>query len=126
MFVEKRKPKGFLLTEMTIALTIFSLLFLALAISLHTFAKFNRYQLVRQRCISAAQAQLDSIAVTGKPISTEDFKRLWPKLNISMKKSDAAGQWQGMKLVKVTAKGNSFNKIVKVELSRYILDEEGR
>lgn len=114
---------GFLLTEMTVALTVTGILLVGFALSLHAFATFNRYQLVRQRCIAAAQAELDSIAVTGKPIPAEDFKRLWPMLSVSIKKSAGTGQWEGMKLVEVTTKGKSFRSEVKVRLSRYILTE---
>jgi len=114
---------GFLLTEMTVALTVTGILLVGFALSLHAFATFNRYQLVRQRCIAAAQAELDSIAVTGKPVPSEDFKRLWPMLSVSIKKSAGTGQWEGMKLVEVTTKGKSFRSEVKVRLSRYILTE---
>jgi len=114
---------GFLLTEMTVALTVTGILLVGFALALHSFATFNRYQLVRQRCIAAAQAELDSIAVTGKPIPAEDFERLWPMLSISIKKTAGTGQWEGMKLVEVTTKGKSFRSEVKVRLSRYILTE---
>ena len=127
---KNKKYSGFLLTEIVVSLTILGILLACLALSLNGFRKFNHYQLVRQRCTAAAQAELDSIAVTGKLISDEDFKRLWPKLSVSIKESAGAGQWEGMKLVKVTTKANSFNKKVKVELCRYIpwdesLVEEG-
>ncbi len=114
---------GFLLTEMTVALTVTGILLVGFALSLHAFATFNRYQLVRQRCIAAAQAELESISTTGKPVPSEDFKRLWPMLSVSIKKTAGTGQWEGMKLVEVTTKGKSFRSEVKVRLSRYILTE---
>jgi len=115
------KYDGFLLTEMTVALTVLGTLLVAFALSLHAFAKFNRYQLERQRCIAAAQAHLDSIAATGKPIAAFDFERLWPRLSFSIKESAGTNQWEGMKLVEVTTKTKSFRHEVKVQLSRYIL-----
>lgn len=118
------KYGGFLLTEMTVTLTILGILLAGLALALHGFAKFNHYQLVRQRCTAAAQAELDSIATTGKPIHDEDLSRLWPKTSISIKKSPGVGQWQAMELVEVTANGESFRKEVKIRLSRYILRAE--
>ena len=121
---KNRKYGGFLLIEITIAFSILGILLIGMALSLHGFAKFNRYQLVRQRCISAAQAELDSITIMDKPIPDEDFKRLWPKLGVNIKKSAGTGQWQGMKLVEVTATGKSFNKEVNVQLARYILMNE--
>ena len=113
-----------MLTEMMVAATILGILLVVLALSLNGFAKFNRYQLVRQRCIAAAQAELDSITATGTPIPDEDFERLWPKLTISIKSSPGTGQWQGMKLVEVTANGKSFSKEVKVQLARYALGDK--
>jgi hypothetical protein len=77
---------------------------------------------MRQHCVAAAQAQLDSIAVTGEAIRDEDFKRLWPNLSFSIKESAGSGQWEGMKLIEVTAGGMSFGKEVKVQLCRYFLD----
>lgn len=123
---KNKKYGGFLLTEITVALTVLGILLIGLALSLDGFARFNRYQLVRQRCTAAAQAELDSIAAMGKPIRDEDFKRLWPKLSISIQESAGIGQWEGMKLVEVTASGKSFRKEVKVQLCRYILAKEGQ
>lgn len=120
---KSKKISGFLLSEVMVALTILGILLAGFALSLHGFAKFNHYQLVRQRCIAAAQAQIDSIAATGKQIRDEDFKRLWPKLSVSIKTSAGTGQWQGTNLVEVTASGKSFRNEVEVKLSRYILAE---
>ena len=83
MFVKKRKYSGFFLTEIIVASGILGILLVGLAMSMFGFAKFNRYQLVRQQCIAAAQAELDSITATSKPIPDEDFKRLWPKLEVN-------------------------------------------
>ncbi len=124
MSVKNKKYGGFFITEIIVALSILAILLVGLALSLYGFAKFNRYQLVRQQCIAAAQAELDSITTTGKPIPDEDFKRLWPKLGVNIKKSAGTGQWQAMTLVEVTATGKSFNKEVKVQLARYILGNE--
>jgi len=122
--VKSKKYGGFFITEFTIASAIFGILLVGLALSLYGFAKFNRYQLVRQQCIAAAQAELDSITITGKPIPDEDFKRLWPKLGVNIKSSAGTGQWQAMTLVEVTANGMSFSKEVKVQLARYVLENE--
>lgn len=120
MLDKRRRNSGFLMTELIVGLSVFTILVVAFALSLDGFAKFNRYQLVRQQCIAAAQAQLDCIAATGKPIPDEDVERLWPKLSLSTKDSDGQGQWQGLKLVEVTATGKSFRNQVSVRLSRYV------
>jgi len=121
---KNKKYGGFLFTDLVVGLTVLGILLAGLALSLHGFAKFNHYQLLRQHCIAAAQAELDSIAITGRPIPDEALKRLWPKVSVSIQQSEGAGQWEGMKLVKVTASGKSFRKQVKVQLSRYILGQE--
>jgi len=121
---KNKKYSGFLFTDLVVGLIVLGILLAGLALSLHGFAKFNHYQLLRQRCIAAAQAELDSIAITGRPIRDEDVKRLWPKVSVSIQQSQGIGQWEGMKLVKVTAGGKSFRKEVKVQLSRYILGKE--
>ena len=116
---KKRRYGGFLLVEMTVGLTVLAVLLAGVAFSMNGMAKFNRYQLVRQQCIAAAQAQLDSLTVTGKPIQDEDFHRIWPQISVSIEKSAGLGQWQGTELVEVTASGRSFRKEVKIQLSRY-------
>jgi len=108
------------MTEMIVALTVLAMLLAGLALSMNGLGKFNRYQLIRQQCIAAAQAELDSLTATGKSISDEDFLRIWPQLSVSVKKSDGTGQWQTMNLVEVTASGRSFRKEVKIQLSRYV------
>ena len=114
------KRKGYLLVEIIVSIAVLGILILAFTMSLNGFARFNRVQLVRQQCTAAAQAQLDSIAATGKTIPDEDFQRLWPKLNVSIKQSDGTGQWEGLNLVEVEASGMGFSHPVKIRLSRYI------
>ncbi|HEW79595.1 MAG TPA: type II secretion system protein [Phycisphaerales bacterium] len=123
MTAENKKYGGFLLTELIVSLVVLGIVLVCLAMSLNGFRRFNNYQLVRQRCVAAAQAELDSITVTGNRISQENFRQLWPKLNVLVEKSDGTGQWKGLKLIKVKTKGKSFNKDVEIELSRYILVE---
>jgi type II secretory pathway pseudopilin PulG len=124
VFAKNKKNSGFFLAETIVASGVLALLLAGMAMSLYGFAKFNRYQLVRQQCIAAARAELDSITITGKPIPDEDFKRLWPKLDINIKSSTGTGQWQGLSLVEVTANGISYNKEVKVKLARYVLQNK--
>ncbi len=119
MSAENKRYEGFLLTELAVSMTIMGIILAGLALSLQGFAKFNRYQLVRQQCIAAAQAQLESLATTGGPIPDEDIARLWSDLSVSIKRSPGIGQWSAMELVEVTAVGKSFRKEVKIQLSRY-------
>jgi len=111
---------GFFMTEIIVAFAVMAMLIAGLALSMNGMAKFNHYQLVRQQCIAAAQAQIDSITVMGEPIKDEDLHRIWPQLSVSVKKTAGTGQWQAMDLVEVTASGNSFHKEVEIQLSRYV------
>jgi type II secretory pathway pseudopilin PulG len=124
VFGKNKKNSGFFLTEIIVASAIIGMLLVGLAMSMYGFAKFNRYQLVRQQCMAAAQGELDSITTTGKPIPDEDFKRLWPKLDVNIKSSAGTDQWQGLSLVEVTANGMSYSKEVKVKLARYVLENK--
>jgi len=117
---KNKRRSGFFLTEMTVSMTLLAMLLAGLALSLHGIAKFNHYQLVRQKCIAAAQAQLESIAATGGPISDDDIAGLWSNISVSTEKSPGNGQWSSMELVEVTAVGKSFRKEVKIRLSRYL------
>lgn len=115
-----RRNSGFLLTEMIVAAMTLGLIAAVLALSVYTFSRLNHYHLVTQHCIAAAQAQLDSITATSKPIPEEDFQRLWPRITISMEETPGTGQWEGMKLAKATATGHSYRTKVKIQLSRYV------
>jgi hypothetical protein len=110
---------------MIVGATLLGIIMSALALSLYTFSRLNHYHLTTQHCIAAAQAQLDSITATGKPIPDEDFQRLWPKISISMENIPGMGQWEGMKLAKVTATGQSYRTTVKVQLGRYVENMPG-
>ena len=121
---KKRRSGGFIFAEIAVSLTVMAMLLAGVALSMNGIAKFNRYQLIRQHCIAAAQAELDSLTATGKPIGDEDFSRIWPQLNVSIEKSAGQGQWQGTQLVKVTTSGKYLRKHVTIELSRYISQEE--
>jgi len=123
MFSKNRRYGGFLLAEMTVSLTILAMLLASVAFSLNGIAKFNSYQLVRQQCVAAAQAELDSLTATGKSIPDEDVRRIWPRISVTTEKSAGDGQWLGTELVEVTASGKSFRKEVKIQLSRYILTD---
>jgi type II secretory pathway pseudopilin PulG len=124
MSCKKRRYRGFIFVEIMVSLTVMAMLLAGVAFSLNGLAKFNRYQLIRQQCIAAAQAELDSLTATGEPIKDEDFSRIWPRLSVSIEKSTGQGQWQGTQLVKVTTSSKYLRKQVTIELSRYISRDE--
>jgi type II secretory pathway pseudopilin PulG len=123
---ENKRHRGFLMTELIVSMTVLGVIITAFAFSLTGFGRFNHHQLIRQRCISAGQATLDSTAITGKPISAQDIERLWPGVTVSIQETDGTGQWQGMKLLQVTTSANSFNRKVEVRLCRYVLENAVR
>jgi type II secretory pathway pseudopilin PulG len=116
--------RGFLMTELMVSLVVLGMLLIAFTISLGGFRRLNHYQLTKQHCISAAQATLDSIAATGAEIDGNDLKRLWPNISIRIDETEGTGQWNGLKLITVTAKGQSLSKKTEVRLSRYFSKQE--
>lgn len=121
---EKVIYHGFIMTELIVSLTVLAMILIAFAISLDGFKRLNHYQLVRQHCISAAQATLDSIAVTGAGIDEGDLKRLWPNVSIQIDESEGTGHWKGLKLITVTASSASLTKKAEVCLSRYFQKDD--
>ena len=115
-----KKYKGVFVAELIVGFTVLGMLVVCLAVSLYGIAKFNLFQQAKLQCVAAAQAQLDSITATGQPVSEDDFKRLWPKIDVTIEQSEGTGQWAGLKFVVAKTKGMSFSKPVNVELSRYI------
>jgi hypothetical protein len=111
--------RGLMMTELIVSLTVLGTLMVAFAISLDGFRRLNLYHFTKQRCVSAAQATLDSIAVTGTAINGTDVNRLWPGVIIKIDESEGTGQWKGLKLVSVTAGSAALNKKVEVRLARY-------
>ena len=113
-----------MMTELIVSIAVLGMLFTIFAISLDGFRRLNSYQLVKQRCVSAAQATLDNIAVTGSAIDENDLERLWPGVSIKIDESEGTGQWTGLKLVTVTAEATSINKKTEVRLSQYFLKDD--
>ena len=112
------------MVELAIGIPTMVILLVGLGLTLNKLARFNHNQLTRQRCIAAAQATLDSIGATGREIPDDELKRLWPKVDISVKQSTGKGQWLGLKLVEVTATGKSYSLDVKIQMARYIHENE--
>jgi len=105
---------------MLVALTIFVLLLTGLGVTQSGVAAYQRFMLVRQHCLAAAQAQLDCIAATGKPMGQEPFQKTWPGLKAVIDQTPGQGDWQGLKLLKVSVTGRSEGHPVRVDLCRYV------
>lgn len=117
----QKRHRGLTFTELTVALMVLGIILSCLAISLRVFSEFNKYLLIKQHCIYAASAVLDGATAAAEKINAEDMQRLWPDVIIATETTDGTGQWEGLKLLRVTAVGKMPHKKIKVELSRYIL-----
>lgn len=120
MITKRVKYRGLMMTELIVSMAVLGMLMIAFAISLDGFRRLNYYHFTKQRCVSAAQATLDSIAVTGKAIDEADVNRLWTGIVIKIEESEGTGQWKGLKLISVSAGKTIGNKNVAVQLSRYV------
>jgi hypothetical protein len=120
MITKRVKYRGLMMTELIVSMAVLGMLMIAFAMSLDGFRRLNYYHFTKQRCVSAAQATLDSIAVTGKVIDEADVNRLWPGIVIKIETSEGTGQWKGLKLISVSAGKKIGNKNVAVQLSRYV------
>ena len=110
---------GWILVEILIAIGVMGMLIGGLAVAEQSTRAANAFYITRQRCISAGQAQLDSLAIRGRPIAEADMKRLWPGVKTELSAADGQGQWQGLRRVTVVATGLYSGPEVKLELSRY-------
>lgn len=104
---------------MTTAMTLLVIIIGGLAVSIHAFRTAARINLAREQCMSASQAQMDSMIITGKPLDTGDIERLWPGVDVQVNLSQGNDQWQGMQLISVTAKDDDI-RFADVTLSRYL------
>ena len=115
---------GWMIIEMMVALGILTMLVVGLAQTQYLVQKFNAIQLARMRCVAAGQAQLDSIAATGRPIADAELKRLWPGIRAVVEQFPGEEEWTGLTLVKVTTSRTAKGPEVKVQLARYLAAKE--
>ena len=120
MKTNKQRNSGFMLAELIVGITVLAALIISVTLSLHGFKQFNHYQWMRQHCLAAAQAQMDSVATTAAVIPETQLKALWPRVTVALAREPGQGQWQGLQRIDVTAQGKSYERTVKVQLSRYV------
>jgi len=123
--VRTKSAGGWLVTETLVSMAILGVLMAALAMARSRTAEFNDYHMVRQRCLAAARAQLDSLAAAGRPIGDGDVRRLWPGVRVRVARADGAGDWAGLKRIEATAAARSRRRKVEVALCRYLPAGEG-
>ena len=115
---------GWMVVDSMIALVILGIALGGFALAQGAAAEVNRFLLARQRCILAAEAQLDSIAATGAAVGKDRFAKAWPNVRTEVTKTPGKGEWAGLVLVKVVASTDSPGRDVRVELARYIRAEK--
>lgn len=116
----KKRNNGFLIAEFLVTFTILSAILVSFAVLLGYVKEFGEYNIIRQHCIQAANAQLDSITATSKPLTDDKIKSLWDKVATDIKITDGQGQWNGLKLVKVKSTSFLRKKEIIIELARYV------
>lgn len=114
-----RPRRGFFLTEMMVSLAVLATLMVGLALTLHSVRRFHHVLGVRQQCMAAAQAQIDSLVATGLAMDPNRTATLWPRLKVETQVRPGQGQWKGLDLIQATASGPSGPRIVTVTLARY-------
>ncbi len=114
-----RKNNGWLLTEVAVTLFVLASFFMVMISATATFGRFNWLLLNKQRCMAAARAQVDSVVSTGRALKDEDFKRLWPRLEVAVDIRDGAGDWKGLKLCVVTTRAKARKRYIEIRLSQY-------
>jgi type II secretory pathway pseudopilin PulG len=111
---------GFLWAELVVATALLGVVIAGLAVSMDGFSMVNNLQWARQRCVAAAQAQLDSLAATGRPIEPQELARLWPDVEVVADRSPGTGPWDGLERIQVTATAQPGPRKVTIHLARYL------
>jgi type II secretory pathway pseudopilin PulG len=118
---QQTRNNGWMIIEMIVSLSVLTILLAGFTMTQAGSRELNSFQMVRQRCIAAAQAQLDSIAARGEGLNSAEVQRLWPNVKTVINETPGQGNWVGLTLVEVTATGKSFSRTVQVKFVRYIV-----
>ena len=120
MNVNHTKRSGWLTTEMVIAIGILATLISMLGVVGNAFKKMNDYRWTRHTVLTAGQAQMDAIVVTGKPIDDETFRRLWPKVQCKVDITQGTDQWFGLQKIQLDLSAKCRERIIETSMVRYI------
>ena len=115
-----KKQSGLLLTETLVGVSILAMVMAGVAVTTADFGQLNDFQMARQRCLAAAQAQLDGLAAGHGELSAADVARLWPGVTTAVTRQPGQGDWAGLTQVTVTAELDSRGRAVRVSLARCI------
>jgi hypothetical protein len=119
-----KKYSGIMTIEVVTAIFLLITLTAVLLTSLRFYGHYNRLQWTRQRCLAAAQAQLDSIMVQKVTLSQEDIHRLWPGVKCTIEKQPGLDQWKDLDLYTATTTAQVRKRTVLIQMKRYIKSGE--
>lgn len=119
------RAAGYVVIEVFLSLILIAMLGASYVGLQRSSAALNKNCLARQRCILAAQAQLDSLAATGRTLEEAQVSRCWPGVRTEVRRTPGVGAWQGLVLATATATAEVGGRSVKVELARYLPPGKG-
>lgn len=111
---------GWILVDLTVAMFVTTMLLICLSLTMTATRGYNRLNLTRGQCLSAAQAQMDSLAARGRLIGAGDMGRLFEDIKISVDRTAGQGDWKGLELVTISASKQSGKQNVNIKLTRYM------
>lgn len=121
MSKRRRKTRnGWILVDITVTIFIMVMLFICLSLTMTAVRGYNRLNLTRAQCLSAVQAQLDSLAARGRLIGDADIARLFAGIEITVYRKPGQGDWDGLELVSISASKPSGRQNVNIQLARYM------
>jgi hypothetical protein len=120
---EYKRQRGWLLTEAAVVLAVIMVLSMAIVSAAGMCRHLNWILLIRQQCLSAARAQIDSLTATGGLLDDEQVRRLWPGISVSVVFQDGREQWQGLRCCVVTASAKGRKRDIEVRLCRYFVSD---
>jgi len=125
MMKMNRKHKGMLSVELVVAISVLATIIGVLVALGNSYGKLNNNLWARHICNNAAQAQMDALATTGKPINDSTFEKLWPGVTCTIEKSDGSGTWRGLQRIDLTLSKKVKQNDVQIHLTRYLPATEG-
>jgi type II secretory pathway pseudopilin PulG len=108
------------MAELIVSTALLGMAIAGIAVVIQGATTINRYQWTRQRCVAAAEAQIDSLVATGKPIDEIEIARLWPETQVTVDRTPGQAAWERLDLIRVTAVGMAGPHPVTVHLERYV------
>ncbi len=127
MIERTRPPRAFTLLETLAAIVTVVGVLSALTLTQAAVNRYSAMQLMRSRCVAAAEAEIGRLARSARATSAETVADRWPGVTLSRHRSPGEGDWEGLERLTVTARGrhDRLSRPVVVTLHRYV-SPEGR